>query len=85
MGDFENDFRTHHIHVVEWNSTAWQNYVRFRDYLNAFPEKAKEYDNLKLSLAATFAQDRGSYTAGKQMLIQQFLQEARQWQIAIES
>ena len=27
MGDFEKEFRTHHIHVVEWNSVAWKNYI----------------------------------------------------------
>ncbi|MGO0916463.1 GrpB family protein, partial [Clostridioides difficile] len=36
MGDFEKNTRTHHIHVVEWNSVAWNNYINFRDYLNTF-------------------------------------------------
>ena len=34
IGDFEKDTRTHHIHVVEWNGKAWNNYINFRDYLN---------------------------------------------------
>lgn len=69
MGDFENDMRTHHIHVTRWNGTEWNNYISFRDYLNAFPEKAVMYDNCKQKLAAQFPDDRGSYTAGKQELI----------------
>ena len=79
MGNFEKDFRTHHIHVVEWNSTAWQNYINFRDYLNTYSEKAKAYDSLKCSLAEQFAENRGSYTSGKQELINQLLNEARVW------
>ena len=38
-GNFEEDLRTHHIHVVKWNGSEWNNYINFRDYLNAFPEK----------------------------------------------
>ena len=79
MGDFANDFRTHHIHVVEWNSAEWNNYINFRDYLNAFPEKAKIYDALKRSLAEKFAGNRGSYTSGKHELIDRLLTEAAAW------
>lgn len=75
----EGDIRTHHIHFVEWNDAAWNNYVNFRDYLNAFPEKALEYDALKQRLAAENQNDRGSYTGGKQTLINQLLWEAKLW------
>ena len=40
-GDFENDLRTHHIHVVKWNGSSWNNYINFRDYLNVFLEEAR--------------------------------------------
>ena len=79
MGDFEKEFFTHHIHVVKWNSVAWNNYINFRDYLNAFPEYAKEYDDLKKSLAMEFANNRGNYTAGKHELIDKILKQAYLW------
>ena len=79
IGDFEKEFRTHHIHVVEWNSVAWNNYINFRDYLNSFPEYAKEYDALKQKLALKFADDRGNYTAGKQEIIGKLLEQAYLW------
>ncbi|MBQ8496258.1 MAG: GrpB family protein [Clostridia bacterium] len=79
IGNFEREFRTHHIHVVEWNSVAWNNYINFRDYLNAFPEYAKEYDALKKKLALEFADNRGYYTAGKQELIEKLLKQAYMW------
>lgn len=78
-GDFETDIRTHHIHVVEWNGTAWNNYINFRDYLNAFPEKAMMYDHCKQKLASRFSEDRKSYTDGKQELIDHLLKEANIW------
>jgi len=79
IGDFERDIRTHHIHIVEWNSVAWNNYLNFRDYLNVFPDCAKEYDALKKELVLKFADDRANYTAGKQELIEGLLKQARLW------
>ena len=79
IGDFEADTRTHHIHVVLWDGAEWNNYVNFRDYLNAFPEKAAAYDILKRQLVAEFAEDRGRYTSGKHELIQTLLKEAHIW------
>lgn len=79
MGDFENDTRTHHIHVVKWRGTEWNNYINFRDYLNTYPEKAMMYDKRKQKLAMQFSCDRKSYTAGKQELIDCLLKEASEW------
>ena len=76
MGDFEKDTRTHHIHVVKWNGEEWNNYINFRDYLNRFPDKAMLYDACKKKLASQFPDDRRSYTAGKQELIECLLKEA---------
>jgi len=73
------EMRTHHIHVVEHGGEAWENYLNFRDYLNRFPAKAAEYEACKRTLAAQFADDRGSYTAGKEELITRLLGEARAW------
>lgn len=76
-GDFEKDTRTHHIHVVKWNGTEWNNYIDFRDYLNAFPEKAAEYDECKQDLAKKFPDNRKLYTEGKRNLIAELIEEAK--------
>ena len=34
-GDMEKDIRIHPIHVVKWNGTKWNNYIRYMDCLNA--------------------------------------------------
>ena len=73
MGDPDSGFRTHFIHVVIWGSEAWNNYINFRDHLNAHPDIAKRYSDLKESLAKPFAEDRESYTASKAALISEIL------------
>jgi GrpB-like predicted nucleotidyltransferase (UPF0157 family) len=43
---------THHIHVAVHGSDLWVRTLRFRDYLRANSEKAREYQELKKRLAA---------------------------------
>jgi len=78
-GDFENDTRTHHIHVVIWDGEEWKNYICFRDFLNAFPEKARQYDRCKLKAATMYPSDRKRYTAKKSRLVRCCIKEARVW------
>ena len=77
----DGDIRTHHIHIVKWKGAAWNNCINFRDYLNANPEKAMLYDAFKHKLEMQFPNDRKSYTAGKQEIIDQLLSEARTWKL----
>ena len=72
----DGDIRTHHIHIVKRNGTGWSNYISFRDYLNANPEKAMMYDEFKRKSAVRFADDRKRYTTSKQEIIGQLLSEA---------
>lgn len=76
MGDFYNDTRTHHIHVVKYRGKQWNNYIAFRDYLNGNEETAKEYESLKMELARKYPDDRISYTEGKKEFISRVLEEA---------
>ena len=79
MGDFAKDTRTHHIHAVRWNDSAWKNYIRFRDYLRIFEEKRAEYEAEKRRLAALYPANRLAYTEGKAQLIEKLLKEANRW------
>ena len=71
--DGSNKLQTHFIHVVEVGSTEWDNYIRFRDCLNANPSIAKEYENLKVKLCAEHADDRYEYTSRKHEFIERVL------------
>ena len=54
--------RVFHIHVV---FAGDHDEIIFRDYLNAHPDVAKEYEALKLSLWHQYEHDRDGYTAAK--------------------
>ena len=78
-GDMAQDTRTHHIHVVEYESMEWRNYLNFVDYLNTHPQIAAQYQQLKETLAARYADDRATYTAGKEKFIRHTLRKAMVW------
>ncbi|WP_318849322.1 GrpB family protein [Chryseobacterium sp. JV558] len=54
----------YHIHVCS-KENAMLCQIAFRDYLNANEAYAKEYEILKMTLAAKFKNDRGAYVLGK--------------------
>lgn len=72
------DLQTHFIHVVRTNSMDWKSYINFRDYLNSIPSIAKEYEDLKVSLAmqAPIDSGRGKYLKGKHDFIVYTLRKA---------
>ncbi len=72
------DLQTHFIHIVRTNSMDWINYINFRDYLNSTPSVAKEYENLKVSLALQAPIDscREKYLKGKHDFIVYTLRKA---------
>ncbi len=78
VNDAENR-RLIQIHILIFGSPQWRNYVDFRDYLNAFPEKAREYEALKLRLARECDNVQTRYTDGKRDYMQTALAEAIAW------
>ncbi len=76
--DGTGDMQTHFIHIVKTGSMEWINYVNFRDYLNNTPSIAKEYENLKISLAEESPVDSGreKYLKGKHDFIVYTLRKA---------
>jgi len=71
--------RTHQVHILPINSLQWHNYVDFRDYMNAFPQKAAEYEALKRRLAAECNNVQPAYTDGKHDYMETTLALAREW------
>ena len=57
--------RTHHLHLVPFESQRFREELTFRDYLRNNPDAAKEYGTLKRVLAEKFKYDREAYTAAK--------------------
>jgi GrpB-like predicted nucleotidyltransferase (UPF0157 family) len=68
--------RTHHIHMVEAGFPHWESLL-FRDYLIDHPEVAREYERLKVCLAAGNPGDRVAYTHGKAQFVRAVTDQAK--------
>ncbi len=71
--------RTHQIHTFETGSPDLERHLAFRDYLNAHPEDAKRYSDLKRMLAAEHSQNPDGYMDGKDGFIKEIDIKAAQW------
>lgn len=70
--------RTHHLSLVLKDSPQWVNSLLFRDYLRTHPEARKEYQELKLSLVTSYADDRAAYTKEKSAFIENIIRQAQE-------
>jgi len=58
-------FRTHHLHLIPFESPRWSETIAFRDYLRSHARIAAEYSDLKRRLAEAYRFDREAYTDAK--------------------
>lgn len=65
----EDDSRKFHIHMVLENSSLWDRYILFRDYLLKNDDAVLYYSKLKLAISKYLANDRNSYTKIKEPFI----------------
>ena len=75
-GYTENGFaeRVFHLHL---RKAGDNDELYFRDYLNAHPEVAKEYEKLKLSLWKQYEHNRDGYTKSKTAFVKEYTQKAK--------
>jgi GrpB-like predicted nucleotidyltransferase (UPF0157 family) len=66
-------FRTHHLHLVPYESNLWKQRIKFRDILRADSKVASKYVELKKALAKHYKEDREAYTESKANFIQNVL------------
>ena len=59
--------KVYHIHIVRFG--AWDERLRFKDYLIAHPKVANEYSMLKLKLFNDYEHNRDGYTEAKTAFI----------------
>ena len=75
-GYTENGFaeRVFHLHL---RRAGDNDELYFRDYLNAHPDVAKEYEKLKLSLWKQYEHDRDGYTERKTAFVRKYTRMAK--------
>jgi GrpB-like predicted nucleotidyltransferase (UPF0157 family) len=69
--------RSHHVHLVKWSSTVWEDHLLFRDRLRTDPAIARDYEAVKRELAIAYANDRRGYTDAKGPFIRSVIRDAR--------
>lgn len=67
-------FRTHHLHLVPYQSQLWNERIKFRNLLLSNQKIAKQYSDLKQELAARYRGEREVYTQKKGPFIQRVLE-----------
>ncbi|MBY9000552.1 MAG: GrpB family protein [Candidatus Heimdallarchaeota archaeon] len=72
------DYRTHHLHIVEKEHSEWTKHTLFRDYLRKHPKEAQKYSKLKQDLLKKYECDREKYTSSKSDFIERILEKAKQ-------
>lgn len=70
-------FRTHHLHLIPFQSPLWNERLQFRDLLLTNQDIANEYSDLKRELAARYKEDRETYTQMKWPFIQRVLEDEK--------
>ena len=68
--------RTHHLHLVPFQSRLWIERIAFRDFLRASPLARREYAVLKASLAERYRTDREAYTDAKGAFVRDIVDRA---------
>ena len=70
------EIRTHHLHLVPFESALWQERIKFRDCLRGSSMLANDYAKLKYALAKVHCNDREMYTINKWPFIKKVLESA---------
>ncbi len=69
--------RDFNVHLVVWRGALWDDYLAFRDYLRAHPQRARRYMDLKRQLVSTAGGDElAAYAEGKAAFIAKALRSA---------
>ena len=79
IGDYSDNFVTHHIHVVLYDTEEYKKYIDFRDCLNNNKELRDLYLTTKERLEKEYANDRKQYTKEKGIIIEKILNEYRKY------
>ena len=69
--------RSHFVHLVEWESPEWREYIYFRDWMRARPDEASAYAAFKRELVRQTGGNRGVYRREKQRWIEAALDRAQ--------
>ncbi len=73
-----NGYVTHHLHVCHYNSNFYKEHIAFRDILNREPVILQEYEEIKQTMCASYANSRKEYTSAKSDFIVSVINKFRE-------
>src|SRR3989338_13326 len=76
LPDTEESIRRYHVHVTFFESESRKRAIAFRDYLIKHPEDLKRYAQIKQKAAIEASEDRETYLAIKQPVIDEIIKKA---------
>ncbi len=82
--DNELGEREYHFHVFQDGNPQIDRHLAFRDFMNAHPQWAQAYSDLKLSLVAKYSESIMDYHEGKSDFIQRIDQLAAAWRTGVD-
>lgn len=71
--------RTHHVHCHQIADERIDIHLAFKQYMNAHPDDARAYGELKLKLAGQFSHDVHMYQTGKEQFLDEMILKATEW------
>lgn len=77
--DNQDGIRTHQVHTFEANSSQVKRHLALRDFMNAHPEEAQKYSELKRKLAMEYPNNMDGYIDGKDGFIKEIDRRAAKW------
>jgi GrpB-like predicted nucleotidyltransferase (UPF0157 family) len=77
--DSDAGVREYQVHVFVAGSSDIERHIAFRDFMQAHPELAKRYSDLKRQLADEHRRDIEQYTDGKDGFIKEMERKALAW------
>jgi GrpB-like predicted nucleotidyltransferase (UPF0157 family) len=75
--------RLFNVHVVEREGQHWVSNLALRDYLRAYPEEAKRYEEVKMKAVQSGVSSLLKYSEGKSVIVEELLSRALAWRAAI--
>lgn len=80
----DGDRKIENIHIVPPGHYKIDDFILKRDYFLSHPEKAKEYEDLKVFLNKQFPDDYPSYRAGKKDFLDSIEVLAKEWKSELQ-
>lgn len=75
----KNGMRTHQVHAFQRGTDGEKRHLAFRDYMNAHPQAAQQYSQLKQRLAIACAGSIQDYMDGKDSFVKHHEAAALAW------